>query len=266
MRFNPKEAWESVRVLSGGDTSHHASPTDMRMQLPNGELAKTDAENASVFGPKFHRFFNNRRPIDWPVLYRINIRKVMDKPYQPISWDDIKKSTTKLANDKAPGLNGVPPNTFKALYDTNLSWLLLFYNQFWNSQADLDECHEGQVVPVTKKGDTTNPNKWRGVNLMFIVNKIYSSIMCGQLFKIISKHGVKLQFGSTPGVLFQDGTFKIKTLLHLRHNHNLPTWVAFADLVRAFDTSNHALLINILVNMVHPQDYAQQSKTITIKS
>ena len=31
MLFNHKEAWESVRVLSGGDKSHHASPTAIWM-------------------------------------------------------------------------------------------------------------------------------------------------------------------------------------------------------------------------------------------
>ena len=87
---------------------------------------------------------------------------------------------------------------------------------------------------------------WRGVILLEIVNNIYRSIMCGWLFKIISKHGVKCQFGSTPGVGCQDGTFTINTLINLRHNHNLPTWVAFADPVKAFDTSNYALLIAIL--------------------
>ena len=35
-------------------------------------------------------------------------------------------------------------------------------------------------------------------------------------------------------------------MLHLRHNHNLPTWVMFSDLVKAFDTSNHIILIEIL--------------------
>ena len=70
--------------------------------------------------------------------------------------------------------------------------------------------------------------------------------MCGQLLNIIRKHGVKCQFGSAPGVRCQDGTFTIKKILHLRQNHNLPTWVAFADLVKAFDTSNHALPIAIL--------------------
>ena len=170
----------------------------------------------------------------------------MDELYQPISRDEIKKSTTKLANDKEPGLNSVPPNAFKALDDANLSWLLLLYNQFWNSQAEFEKWHKGQVVPVTKKCDTSDPTKCIGVTLMDTGNKIYSSIMYGQLFKIISKHGVKCQFGFTPGVASQDGTFTIQTLLHLRHNHNLPTWVAFADLFKAFDTSNDALLITIL--------------------
>ena len=179
MRFNTKEAWESVHILSGGYTSHHVLPTAMRMRLPNGELVTTNAENASVFGPHFHKVFNNHRKIHWPVLDKIKQRKVMEELDHPISWDEIKKSTTKLANDKSPGLNGVPPNAFKALDNSNLSWLPLLYNQFWHSQADFDEWHEGQVVPVPKKGETTKPNNWRGFTLMDIVKKIYISIMSG---------------------------------------------------------------------------------------
>ena len=101
---------------------------------------------------------------------------------------------------------------------------------------------------------------------MNISKNIYNSIMCGRLFKIISKHDVKCQFGSTPGVVCQYVTFTIKTLLHLRNNHNLTTWVSIAYLVKAFNTSNHALLIAILENMAHPQDYAQKSNACTKKS
>ena len=159
MSFNPKEVWQNVCFLSVGDTIHHTFPTIMRMRLPNGELSKTDTENASVFGPHFHRVFNKHIPIDWNVLNKIKHRDVMDKLDHPISWDEINKPTTKLAKYKAPGLNGVPPNAFKALDDVNISWLLLFYNQFWHSQADFDKWHESQLVPVPPKGDTSNPNK-----------------------------------------------------------------------------------------------------------
>ena len=81
---------------------------------------------------------------------------------------------------------------------------------------------------------------------MDIGSKIFSSIMCTRLFKIIKKHGVEYHFGSTPGVGFQDGSFTIKKMLHLRYNHNLPTFVVFADFFKAFDISNHKLMVEIL--------------------
>ena len=77
---------------------------------------------------------------------------------------------------------------------------------------------------------------------------MFSSILCAMLFKVIKKHGVKYQFGSTQGAVSQEVTFTIKTLLHLLHNHNIPTWLPFADLVKAFDTSNHQLMVMILAN------------------
>ena len=91
MKLNLKEAWKSVRVIAGGYTSHHASPTIVRVRLPNGELAMTDAENTSVFGPHFHRLFENHKPIDWTMLCNIKQRYMMENLDHPISWDDIKK-------------------------------------------------------------------------------------------------------------------------------------------------------------------------------
>ena len=63
--------------------------------------------------------------------------------------------------------------------------------------------------PQTCQFYISEPNKCRGVTLMDISTKIYSSIMCGKLFKMISKHGVKFHFGYTSGVGCQDITFMI---------------------------------------------------------
>ena len=76
--------------------------------------------------------------------------------------------------------------------------------------------------------------------------KIFSRILCTILFLILDRHGVKYQFGSTLGVGCQDGRFTIKKILHIRHNHNLLTWVLLTDLVKYFDTYNHQLMDAIL--------------------
>ena len=70
--------------------------------------------------------------------------------------------------------------------------------------------------------------------------------MWKRLFKIINSHGVKYQFGSSPGVGCQDGLFTLKTALQERYNHNLTTFVAFVDLVKAFNTVDHKLLMKVL--------------------
>ena len=68
-------------------------------------------------------------------------------------------------------------------------------------------------------------------------------------------YGVKYQFGSTPGVVYQDVRFTPKTLLNLRHNQNLPSWVAFSDLVTPFDTSNQKIPIAILSRYEAPLSF-----------
>ena len=148
----------------------------------------------------------------------------------------MKQAITNLSNGKSPGLNYVPPDAFKALDDQNRLTLMNFFNSYWLEESDFIEWYECQLVPVPNIGDLSDPNNWRGVTLMDIGSKLFSSILCTVLFKIVRKHGLKYQFGSTPGVGCQDGSFTTKTILHLRYNHNLLTFVMFADLVKAFDT------------------------------
>ena len=74
-------------------------------------------------------------------------------------------------------------------------------------------------------------------------SNIFSSILCTKFFKIVDTHGAKYNLGSTAGVGYQYNTITINTLLYLQHNHNLPTWILFTDLVKAIDIYNHELMV-----------------------
>ena len=86
MRFNPKTAWESVKVLAGGMTSHHKTPIVMRLMLPTGLLASTDAENSSVMGPHFKKVYTNHRQVVWETLDAIPQRSEMMELDSEIKW------------------------------------------------------------------------------------------------------------------------------------------------------------------------------------
>ena len=253
MPFNPKGAWVSIRRLMGGATSHHTTPKLIQMRLPSGSLADKDEDNVIVFASHLKKALNNHKPIDKIVINDIHLREVMGELDVPPLWTEFNSAIQELTNDKAPGLNGVPPNAFKSMSEENMRHHFGFITEFWEEKVNFEEWHEGQVFPVPKSGDLYDPNKRRGLNLMDIGAKLFSSLICKQIFKIIEKHGVKYQFGSALGVGCQDGTFTIKTILHMRQNHNLPSYAAFVDLVKAFDNVNNDMMLKILEHYGAPQ-------------
>ena len=182
----------------------------MYLLLIDGNLATTDADNASILAPHLERVYTNHRPVHWPPLEDIAPCSTGEGINQLIDQQEIKFAIRKIANDKSLGLSDVPPDAFKPLSDQNLDILLKIFNAYWGEEIDFSEWHEDQVVPVPKSGRLSDLSKWRGVTLMDMGSKIFLSILCKRLFKIIDNHGVKNQFGLTPGVGCQDGSSIIK--------------------------------------------------------
>jgi hypothetical protein len=116
-----------------------------------------------------------------------------------ISWEEFTKAVWKLVkNAKAPGLTGVLPEVFKAMSTANLWHVHKHVNDLFLSDMDHEQWHHSQCVPVPKSGDFSNPNKWRGVKLMEVCSKDFSSVMNDRAFKLLQNQGSKFQFGGTP--------------------------------------------------------------------
>ena len=98
--------------------------------------------------------------------------------------------------------------------------------------------------------------------LMDMCSKVFSSVMTTRAFSLLDKHSTRFQFGGTPEIGCQNGLFTLKALLNARHNHGLASYVGFVDLVKAYNTANHALLIDILRKYGAPPKFATAIKTI----
>ena len=254
IKEDPKEAWKLMRICEDGVAGHHVKPINMKMMMENGGLANRDKENLKVFEKHLQKIYNTEREVDPQAANLIRQRERMTEMGDEISWSEFCKATMKLKNDKSPGENGVPPNAFKCLDSNNKSTVYKFICDFWNDKCDYEEWHTGIVKLLPKSGDLSNPNKWRGITLMDVCSKILSSILADRAQRLLDKVGIKQQFGGMAAKGCADAQFTLKSLLHLRHQHNLPSYVMYVDLVKAYDTVNHELLFDILEKYgAHPK-------------
>ncbi len=97
---------------------------------------------------------------------------------------------------------------------------------------------------------------------MDMCSKVFSSIMTAHAFKLLDKHGTRFQFGGTPELGCRDGLFTLKALLNAQCNHDLASYVGFVDLIKAYDTANHDLLLRILERYGAPPKFVTAIQTI----
>ena len=71
-------------------------------------------------------------------------------------------------------------------------------------------------------------------------------MITSRLKSALEKFGTPLQFGSCPESGRLEGSFSLRTLLQMRKEHDLESWVIYADLIKAFDSIHHELLFRIL--------------------
>ncbi|KAL7426668.1 hypothetical protein ACHAXH_000417 [Discostella pseudostelligera] len=207
----------------------------------------------SVMLPHCQRMFNNHRPVSPTALEHMKQRDEISELGGPITKDEFMLAIKCLKNNKSPGANGIPAEAFKALDSSNLETVYKFVCEFWD--GTYDEWHAGVGTPIPKTANPDDPNQFRIINLMDVGSKIFSKIMTTRAYILLDTHGTKYQFGATPKVRCQDGNFVSRTATHLRRQHNLETYVVFADLVKALDTSNHNLIINIIKKLGGPPKF-----------
>ena len=59
----------------------------------------------------------------------------MDELDDPPLWKEFNCAIQELTNYKSPGINGVPPNAFKAMSEENLCHHFDFITEFWEDKV-----------------------------------------------------------------------------------------------------------------------------------
>ena len=150
-----------------------------------------------------------------------------------ISNEEIWSALNSLKVNKAPGIDQLPPSLFKMFDGSLVSFLSILFNRIFDS-GTFPQCWSlGFIKPLFKKGDRLDPNNYRGITLLPVMGKIFTSVLNERLTFWCESYELlpDTQFGfrknrSTTDALFIMSTisewFRKKRYLYLLHLSTLP--------------------------------------------
>ena len=94
-----------------------------------------------------------------------------------ITNDEILNAVKSLKIGISPGPDGLFAELFKQSIDVILPLLSSLFNRLFSSGMFQESWSKSVIIPLYKKGDVNNPENFRGISLLDVIGKIYTSIL-----------------------------------------------------------------------------------------
>ena len=100
--------------------------------------------------------------------------------------DEINFAIVRAKSEKSPGVDGIPIEAYKIIGESDILFgeFKRFLHAYWTDpNVDPESFHTSLMTVLPKKGDLSDPNKWRGISLLSVASKLVSSIVATRLGK-----------------------------------------------------------------------------------
>ena len=239
-----KKFWKRIKTLSAN-----------RPKLPNITIMEWENHFRKVHNPEVN---NTEATGEEAVDETTNQNEIeMDEELDAeISHEEIKQVIDKLKAGKAAGLDEVGPELIKLAEPGVRTYLYKLFNKIYDSGYFPTEWAKAVVVPLLKKGDITNCDNYRGISLLSVISKIFTSILNKRLYRWAEENNKisEEQAGFRKSYSTTDHIFTLYTMVNscLFGTRRSKLYVAFIDYKKAFDTVKRETLWQILKNQKVP--------------
>ena len=103
---------------------------------------------------------------------------------------------------------------------------------------------EGIIIPLFKKGDSSDVNNYRGITLVSVISKLFTSILNQRLTNWCKDNSIitDAQFGFQKGYSTTDAIFCLHGIINHMLNNGKRLYCTFVDMKKCFDSVNRNAL------------------------
>lgn len=167
-----------------------------------------------------------------------------------ITEPEVLEAIAKLKKGKACGFDGILAEMLKLVDKSAVRFFTKLFNILFDQGIYPDEWTKAIIVPLFKKGDPNSTTNYRGVSLLSLASKCYTSVLNKRLVKWAeeNKKITESQAGFRRGYSTMDHIFTLKAIVDKCFaKRGCKLYVCFVDLKLAFDSVQREPLFNILI-------------------
>ena len=237
-RKNPKGVWNYMK-----------STNKVKSRIPNlkkkdGNLTTTDEEIAEELNKQYSSVFTKESLENMPTFVA---KTLITNPLTTITIikDDIAKILKTLHPRKAAGLDAIHPAVLREIAEIISKPLQIIYQRSLDNAILPKKWLQAGVIPIFKKGATTDAGNYRPVSLTSVLCKVLERIIVCHILRHLNTNQLYAaqQHGFLPKKSITTNLLEALNIWTEALMHNLPVDVIYLDYAKAFDTVPHQRLI-----------------------
>ena len=220
------------------------SSSDVPIKDKDGRILTSEKDQEKRWTEHFKEILNRPPPENEPTIE--DPETELDISTDPPETDEIITSIKDLKNGKAPGIDNLNAELFKANPIITANILQPLFCDIWRQSKNPTEWNKGKIIKIPKKGDLSNCNNWRGITLLSIPSKILAKIIIKRISNAIDSKLRNEQAGFRKGKGCIDQIFILRNIIEQCNEWQRQLHINFVDFEKAFDSLHRNSLWKIL--------------------